>query len=509
MNAGIEGRADAPSAADPAADAPRGRSVRNASYLAAASLLSYVFSFVFVLLATRILGAGLFGNYTEVMTYVGLFGILTDLGMNTLAVRDVMRDRSQSVRYVSNLMALRLLSSLLGIVILIALASRFVAPSLRGSVYIFALSLLPLAVSNTLLLVFQFTERLAYTAVFNVGTAAATNLLYLVALISGGHVLALVVVNLLVSTVGTGAIAWLVYARFLPRRFELDPTWWPLLLRQALPFVVLTVLNVVYSGVDMQLLYMLKGCGHAAAKVGCPPVGQYGIAIRLPNILLAVFVGSLNAALLPAFNRAGLESHDALVRLVRSACTLMLAIGPPIALLGSFFSREALLVVAGHQYLVAAPALSILMWAFPCYLILTMLYNALYVVHLQKVVMIAFAVTLVFNVVSNILLIPRYSYFGSAAVTVASELVNGAIVTVALRRSVGPLGLRGAFMKSGAVVLVAGVVLWLARPYGIVAGLPLGIVMLLLGLRLTHMLGPTEHDILARVPVFGRYAALL
>ena len=50
-----------------------------------------------------------------------------------------------------------------------------------------------------------------------------------------------------------------------------------------------------------------------------------------------------------------------------------------------------------------------------------------------------FAVTLVFNVGLNLLLIPRYSYFASAALTTASEALNVAMAGWAVRRHVGPL----------------------------------------------------------------------
>jgi O-antigen/teichoic acid export membrane protein len=163
----------------------------------------------------------------------------------------------------------------------------------------------------------------------------------------------------------------------------------------------------------------------------------------------------------------------------------------------------------GKDYLAAAPALAILIWTFPCVLLLTLLYNALYAVHRQRVVTTAFSATLVFNVAANLLLIPRYSYGASAAITVASEGVNGAFVIWALRRELGALGLGPAAVRVGAVGAVAAAVLWALRPYGIVVGLPAGIVVVLAGLKVTRVLGPAERAILTRVPLVGRYARLL
>lgn len=485
----------------------RARPARNASYIAASNLVAKLFSFVFVWYAFRALGPALFGNYTTVLAYVGLFGVLTDLGLGTLAVRDVAQNQSLANKYISNLVALRVVCSVVAVALIAALAQIYIAPWLRNSVYVYALALVPLAITNTLQLVFQFKERLSYNAVFNIATAALTAGLSIAALLLGHHVLGLLVVFSAVTLLSTIAMTWVVYTRFLPRRLEWDLGWWPVLLRNGLPFVLLTLLNVLYSRADMQLLYVFS---HCSDSTGCVPVGQYGAAYRVLDILVMVFVGSVNAAVLPAFNRVAAESRQALLRLVRSSVTLMLALGVPVALLVSFYAPEALHVLAGRDFTVAAPALATLIWAFPCFLCLSMLYNALYALHKQAVVTGAFMVTLVFNVALNVLLLPRYSYFASSALTVASECVNGVIVLIALWRAVGPLGIGGAALRMAAVTVAAALALWVLRPYGgIFVGLPVGIVVILAGVRLLRVLGPVELEILGRMPLVGRYAHVL
>src|SRR5881275_29931 len=109
--------------------ARRVRPASNAAYLAGANLGAKAFSFAFVLYATRALGPALFGNYTTVLAFVGLFGLFTDLGMGTLAVRDVAQDPALATRYVSNLLAVRVLSSVGAILLIILAAQTFVAPS--------------------------------------------------------------------------------------------------------------------------------------------------------------------------------------------------------------------------------------------------------------------------------------------------------------------------------------------------------------------------------------------
>src|SRR5207248_749037 len=209
---------------------------------------------------------------------------------------DVAQYHALAVRYVSNLLALRVLFSVVAIVLIVGLAQVYVAPSLRHAVYVYALALVPLAISNSLQLVFQFSERMAYGAVLNVATSAATAALSMLALYTGHHVLALTMVFTAVTAASTAAMAWLVYTRFLPHQLQVDPAWWPHLLRAAAPFVVLTLLNILYSRADMQILYVLSGCGHMAGNAGCTPVGDYGAAYRFLDVLAAVFLGATNIA---------------------------------------------------------------------------------------------------------------------------------------------------------------------------------------------------------------------
>jgi O-antigen/teichoic acid export membrane protein len=270
--------------------------------------------------------------------------------------------------------------------------------------------------------------------------------------------------------------------------------------------VTLTLHNVLYYRADTQILYVASGCGHAAAKAGCTPVGLYGLANRLPDILVMIFVGSIGAATLPAFNRVVAESRDSLRRLARSSITLMLAFAVPVAIFGSVFAPEALHVLGGRKFMEAAPALAVLVWTFPFFLVEGVMFNSLYALHRQRVVTLAFGSTLVFNVVANILLVPRFSYMACSALTVASEALNLVVVFVALRGSIGSLQLGGAVARVALIGAATAAVSVLLHPLTIFVALPAGVLVALGGVRLSRVLGPTEHDVLGRLPLLGRFA---
>lgn len=504
MSAQLEQRDGAPSPAP-----KRTRTLHNYMYLTAANLGSKVFSFVALLVMLRVLGVGLFGNYQAVLAFVGLFGVLTDFGLNTLAVRDLSQDPSLATRYLSNLLALRLVISAIVVVAIVVLAQTFVSSDIRTAVYVYALALIPISLVITFGIVFQFRERMAFSAIIGVSTSAITALGSILALWSGHHVLALVVVFAVANAAGAAVSAWFVYTRLEPLRFEVSVASWPAMLRKSAPFFTLTLLLTLYYRADMQILYVLSGCAHQRT---CTPVGQYGAAYRPLDVLGAIFYASINTAILPMLNRMVMQSREALRRVMHSATILLLAFGVPVALLGTFYAPEALRILTGHTwqaYTSAIPALAVLIWAFPLTVLESVWFNALYALHKQSVVTMAFGITAVFNIGLNLLLIPHFSYMASSALTVASEVLNSAIVIVALRRSLGPLGLSASLVKITAIVVVTALLLWVLRPLGIFVGLPLGVIVMLAGLRLSRIFDTSEREILAAVPLVGRYARLL
>jgi O-antigen/teichoic acid export membrane protein len=182
----------------------------------------------------------------------------------------------------------------------------------------------------------------------------------------------------------------------------------------------------------------------------------------------------------------------------------------PVAVAATVYAREILRIVGGRpEYLAAVPALEWLAWSFPCFTVLAILYNALYAARRAGDVAAILGVTLVFNVGLNLLLIPRYSFFASAALTTASEALNVALAICAVRRHVGPLAAWPVAARVALAALAMALVTWALRPLGPAAGLPAGVLTYLAAIRLLRTLGAPERAILARVPLAGRYARWL
>src|SRR5256886_12802722 len=119
---------------------------------------------VVVVLLGRHRGADQYGRFATMIVYVTLVGIIADLGLQTVFIRDASRDRTVLTRYLANLLSARLLLSLVALVILAA-ALRLLSPALYPYTLAAFVLLLTTSYSSLLRAVFYIRGRLGYEAI--------------------------------------------------------------------------------------------------------------------------------------------------------------------------------------------------------------------------------------------------------------------------------------------------------------------------------------------------------
>src|SRR5260370_35665752 len=119
--------------------------------------------FVVIVLLWRHLGADHYGRFATMIVYVTLVGVIADLGLQTVFIRDASRDRTVFTRYLANLLSARLLLSLVALVILAA-ALRLLSPMLFPYTVAAFVLLLTTSYSGLLRAVFYIRGRLGSEA---------------------------------------------------------------------------------------------------------------------------------------------------------------------------------------------------------------------------------------------------------------------------------------------------------------------------------------------------------
>ena len=117
--------------------------------------------FVSIAVLTRYLGPGDYGRYTLALTYMQLFGVLADVGLFTIVVRDISREPARTEELVGNTLTLRLVLAL-GVIALAAALSLLLPyePDVRVAIAIAGLPLLFGMLGTTFLAVLQARLRM-------------------------------------------------------------------------------------------------------------------------------------------------------------------------------------------------------------------------------------------------------------------------------------------------------------------------------------------------------------
>lgn len=430
---------------------------------------------VAVALLARALGPGNFGVWSTALAFVGIFGVLTDLGMAKVATQRMSAEPDREHEWLGALMISVSFASVVSLLITVA-----AVPLLGGVDHvelvtaILALTLLT-AAPGALLSVFDSRVR----AGIRMGIMTVNSVLWLAAIVvldlTGAGVVAFAVAFSGVTLV-VGLLEWLVTKRYAHIALRKGRELWRPLMRVAIPLGLAGVLTTIYYRIDSVLLFVLAGDVEA---------GIYGAAYRFLDPLQFLPI-SLMAAVYPVMSALhGRDQSRVLALVQRSGEYLVVAALGALAVTISL-SDELVEFLLGPGFEGTAAVLPVLMLAF---VFISLGYLAGYlvpIVGLQWRLVTFAAVGAVVNIGLNLVLIPPFGALGAAWATVVCELVVNAMALYAVLRALEFTPSFGRLLRAViAAALTAGITI-LAIPLGLFPALLVAGVSyaaLLVGLR--------------------------
>ena len=85
------------------------RIAKNTTVLFLSQIISYALGIFLSLYIARYLGANGYGILSFALAFSGIFSILADLGLSTLTVREVSRDKSLATKYLGNVLLIKII----------------------------------------------------------------------------------------------------------------------------------------------------------------------------------------------------------------------------------------------------------------------------------------------------------------------------------------------------------------------------------------------------------------
>lgn len=404
------------------------RVVANTGWLLTDRLLRMGVGLGVSILVTRYLGPGLFGTLSYALALVGLSGSIAALGLESIVVRDIVREPNQTGEILGTAFALRLLSGILafGVVMAVLPLLRPGDAAIRWIVAITA-GMLVLQAFDTIDIWFQsqvqskytvYARNIAFLAVASVKILLVYSRAPLVAFAWAGLlevVLAAVGLATAYSRTGHRFASWRIK---MSRARQLLSNSWPLFL------------SGLAIGVYMKIDVIMLG-----AMVGDRAVGTYSAATRVSEVwyfIPTAIVSSLAPSLTTAKQESEQLYYTRLNRLFQLLAATAIAIAIPMTFLAGPLTR----FLYGEQYNAAGPVLALHIWA-ALFVFLGMGQNCWTVNEgLTKLALSRTLAGAVVNVVLNLILIPRYSGLGAAIATVISYALSAVLLNAFDRRTV-------------------------------------------------------------------------
>lgn len=381
-----------------------------------------VLSLVNIKLITSYLSPQGFGEYSTILTFTGFFTVLIDLGLFTVAVREISKAHERSQEILSNIMSLRLLTALLAtiIVIVIGFAIPKYAP-LGSGIIIAAVAMFFYFISNILDVVFHVNLKMQYISLAENISKIVTLFCVWIAVhynLGVGGIL----VAILLGNMAAMAPRILIAQNFIRIKLAWDSKVIKWLLKLSLPLALVFILNNIYFKIDSQMLYILSTTYDA---------GLYGLVYRIMETTLFVATFII-AAITPSLSKY-IESDKAKAQeLVSRSFEVLLALSLLLLVTISIFPGQIIQFLSDSSFLPAVPAMSILAGV-AALMYINGLFGQILIAADKRKVMVGFSIFLVlFNIVLNFILIPKYGFVGAAWSTLISEfavLFFNALVT--------------------------------------------------------------------------------
>jgi len=456
-----------------------------------AQLANRLIDMLFAMLVLRLLGPTGQGKYALAIAFIGYFDILTNFGLNTLLTREVAKDRSQANRYLTQTTILRLLLWLGSLPIITIAVGIGLYLSLGGmtrdtalAIGLFALMLVPSNIATALTSVFNAYEKMEYPAAITVLTTLAKVTLGALALFLGWGFVGLAGMSILVSTITALLLFVLLYTnipsalrtseRDLRLRPEFDRQSSRWMLGESYPLMINHLLASVFFRIDAVILPLISG----------PEANGYYTAAYKFIDGLNIIPAYLTLAIFPVISRYAESARDTLIRAYVLSLRVLLIIALPITVGTTLIAPQIMELFGGRQYLpYSAQALAVLIWFLPFSYINSVTQYVLIAVNQQRFLTVAFLIGATFNIVANLLLIPRYSFMAAATVTVLSELVLFAPFYYSVHKHVGALPwVRIVWQPALASALMGGVTWWLLPRLPVLVVIALAAVVYFAGL---------------------------
>ncbi|MGE4444405.1 MAG: oligosaccharide flippase family protein [Candidatus Altimarinota bacterium] len=386
---------------------------------------------------TKYLSTEMYGQYNKIYNYLAFFAFFADLGLYTISIREISKDKTQASKIIGNVMSLRLILGVL--IIFLSIFIAFFLPGYSSELMLISIlivsifTIFSLLNSSVLSLMqaFMKIEFSLFSVVFGKLVTFLGILLVVFILFpySQTQNFEMAFIGILLSgLVGViiNYILNLYYANKITKiKFLFDFEYMKYLFKTSLPFGIALFLSVVYFKVDIIILSLLEPPSQADTSIAL-----YSLPMKIIEVLMVIGGFFLNS-ILPSLSTYFKEQNIAGMKLLlQNSFRFLFSFSLFIIVAGFIFGEHILTVISTPDYMnhnlyqyTSLDVLLVVLLVLGFYFI-SSLFNYIFIASKNESILLKINIFItLFNIIGNIIFIPKYSFMGAAYVTLTSQIL--------------------------------------------------------------------------------------
>jgi len=384
---------------------------RDTVWLTSSELVSRVIIFSVVAWLSRYLGSHTYGELAYGFAVANLVVLVADLGLSSYAVRELAKHPDSLRERLGTLLGVKAQLCMLGLAVMaitsILLHRISFSIAILGGIAILLMNLrmfIEACYRSQRKMHLEAISKMVQSVVLS-GT--------LILLIQYQADLLTVTIGYVVATVLTTGFSLLLLRLYVSSfSIQLSIPTSKIILAAAWPFSLSLVFNTLFNYEDSAILGLF---GKMQA------VGWYTAAYK-PIFFMTAIAGMVINAFFPIITKQFHENKMQVPAIVKKLFLVNMALGIPMALIGTMIAQPLLAWLYGPDYAPAILAFQILLWSTVGIYFWASFGNSLQACGQEKVYLKNFAFGAVLNTALNFLLIPWWSLYGAATATLLTQL---------------------------------------------------------------------------------------
>ena len=472
------------------------RVAKNSSITIAARAMNLLSSLIILALVARYLNQELFGKYIFVMAFIAVFEVFTDMGYNSILVREIARAKDQLGKLIGTAIVAKFLIAVLTFVIIFVSANAFglvvqLSTEVRKAIYVLAFAVTMDFFVDICISTIRAHEQMEYEAIIITFNRISSLLFIAIVVIFDLGFLNLFLARLYSNVLTLGLSLCIYIRKFGKFQISRDSSVQKHLTKEALPLGTGQVIERFYTRTNFLLIRIIQSVTE---------VGFYGGAYRIIE-QFSIIANSIVTAVFPVFSILSQSSRSSLALAHEKTLKLLMVMSLPMVVIMGCLAEKITTIVFGAKLMVIAQPLKVL--AFMLFLnfsnllfkftLSAMNRQAVY----RRNVLISFFV----NLLLALFFIPVYGYMGACIAILASSGLLFMLGHYSISKYLPEVSLPTVLVKPVMSGLVMALFLVLVRHMDLFFVIPCGIFVYLLTLIALRPFTRDEIDMLKRTTI--------